>query len=119
MDKKTGPRELRIWGASDDLIEVRGVADGELGTYGARTDFLVGEGNSCMGVSVAHTARIGWVLSTWMPDCVKDERNWAPPACRIVPASAFGEAPYSPAIVFDDVEVVTAWDAEGKQRDIR
>ena len=73
---------LKIYGASDDLAEFRGHADGEVGCYDSTVSVLIGSGDTALGVFIRHSGSLGWVVGTCMPNFV-DEDKWAPPAATL------------------------------------
>lgn len=74
--------KLTIYGASDDLAEFEGHASGEVGCYGKPITVLIGTGDETLGVYLEHTGSRGWVLGTFMPDGV-DEDKWNPPPATL------------------------------------
>lgn len=90
---------LKIYGASDDLAEFEGFVSGEVGCCDKDVVVLIGSGDTKLGVLLRHDGRRGWVLGTFMPDDV-DEDKWLPPLCRL------STHKYSPAL-FVDLEAGT------------
>lgn len=111
--------QLIIHGYSDDNVEVRGHASGEIGFYEQIVRFVAGEGNTALGIYVTHSDRIGWVIGTYMPDVVEDERVWNPPPATITTAAAH-RTPYSPMLTVDlpDGAPVRCWVGD-EERPIR
>ena len=113
---------LAIYGYGDDNAEVRGFVDGEIPCYDTPRNFIIGEGDSAVGVRIEHGGR-GWLVCMFMPSDV-DEDNWMPPSVVIhggnikVP-NGETTSRYSPVLIVENVEGgVVCIDDEGEEQEI-
>jgi len=101
--------KLYMYGASDDLVEFEGHANGEVGCYASAVRVEIGAGDGLLIVQFEYAGEKGWVLSTWMPHGIEED-EWTPPA-MIVTTARERRSPYSPLVEVDvpDGAAIRCW----------
>lgn len=75
--------QLIVYGASDDLAEFEGHADGEIPCWESTVEVLIGERNRLTRLQLRHTSDLGWIISVLMPTEIADENEWDPYPIKI------------------------------------